>query len=1049
MSNLVLIMKKLYQALLVYLIVNGSIANLYAIHKRECIPSNGGTISVKAGNPSYLTAVPNEGFRFAYWEHKSSVTNYFYWTKTQNPITLTVDEYNSDYGLYIAYFEKITYTITTSATSGSIRGGGSYNYGATATLTAIPDGCHHFSQWSDGNTDNPRTITVTGNATYTAEFDYTGIGPLASGTCGVDGDNLTWELGCDSVLTISGTGAMRDYTLYSAPWYSNRNTITSVIINDSVTSIGDRAFYNSIGLTSVTIPNSLTSIGYRAFYGCNGLASVEFPSSVTSIGKSAFNLCTSLTSVTIPNTITYIGAWAFEACSNLTAINVASDNPNYCSQDGVLFNKDKTIIRQYPGGLQGAYLVPNGVTKIDTSAFSYCDKLSSIEIPTSVTSIGYRAFYGCNGLASVEFPSSVTSIGKSAFNLCTSLTSVTIPNTITYIGAWAFEACSNLTAINVASDNPNYCSQDGVLFNKDKTIIRQYPGGLQGAYLVPNGVTKIDTSAFSYCDKLSSIEIPNSVTDIGYRAFYGCSGLSYIICEATIPPTLGGNHVFTDVDKTIPLYVPEGSVDLYMAADQWNEFNILPRPTYTITWQYDNGSLIDQTACLFGEIPTHVDPTKPANAQYTYTFKGWDPAVVSVTGDATYTAQFDSTLIEYHIDTNPGGEPIEGGDVHIDGTPTYGETIILTPVEEEGYEFDHWSDGNTDNPRSIVVTGDSAIYPVFVKKQYLILFINYNGSVLQSDNVEHGVTPVYNEATPIKPATAQYTYTFKEWSPAIVAATAPATYTAQYDSAKVVYDVDVTVPDPEDNHGTVTIDGEKTYGETITIIVTPEDGYVFEQWSDGDTHNPREIVVEGDITIYPIFHKCEEKTSLTEIVIGKGESYEFGGKIYTARGIYYDTITLANGCDSISILKLSVTKKKTFNLRVSVDSTQLACGTATGSGIYNDGQTVTIEAIPSSSKYVFARWWNPDEGIEIFENPYTFALTRNLTLKAVFKRAKKNNVIVKAKRVHVVDTDDSTYRIYDSAGRLLITSKEENIYTLPSGLYFIQVDDQTEKFIIQ
>lgn len=487
---------------------------------------------------------------------------------------------------------------------------------------------------------------------------------------------------------------------------------------------------------------------------------------------------------------------------------------------------------------------------------------------------------------------------------------------------------------------------------------------------------------------------------------------------------------------------------------------------------YD-GAELQSGLVNYGVVPAYNNvgnPTKPATAQYTYTFKGWSPEIVAATAPAIYTAQYDSTLIEYHIDTNPSGEPIEGGDVHIDGTPTYGETIILTPVEEEGYEFDHWSDGNTDNPRSIVVTGDSTVYPIFVKKQYLIQFVNYNGSVLQSGNVEHGVTPVYNEATPIKPATAQYTYSFKEWSPAIVAATAPATYTAQFDSAKVVYDVDVTVPDTIEAHGSVVIDGTPTYGETVILTPQPEDGYIFEGWSDGNTDNPREVVVDGDINVYPVFHKCEEKTSLTEVVIGKGESYEFGGKIYTARGIYYDTITLANGCDSISILKLSVTKKKTFNLRVVVDSTQLAWGTATGTGVYNDGQSVTIEAIPASKKYVFARWWNPDEGIEIYENPYTFALTRNLTIKAVFKRAPKRIVVkqqgashamshietdivavieVSEKMATVNNASESIYRIYDSAGRLIITAKDDDTYTLPSGLYFIQVDDQTEKFIIQ
>ena len=333
-----------------------------------------------------------------------------------------------------------------------------------------------------------------------------------------------------------------------------------------------------------------------------------------------------------------------------------------------------------------------------------------------------------------------------------------------------------------------------------------------------------------------------------------------------------------------------------------------------------------------------------------------------------------------------------------------------------------------------------------IEKKYQISWVNFDESVLKIDSTWEDSIPSFSGETPTKPATPKYTYTFQGWSPDVVAVTGDATYIAQFDSTLIEYDIHVTPEGGSTEGGSVTIDGTPTYGETITLTPVPEDGYVFEGWSDGNTDNPREVVVDGDVNIYPIFHKCEEIVTLTEVVIGKGESYEFGGKTYTARGVYYDTITLANGCDSISTLKLSVTKKKTFNLRVVVDSTQLDKGTATGSGIYKDGQTVTIEAIPSSSKYVFARWWNPDEGIEIFENPYTFTLTRNLTVKAVFKRAKKN-VIVKSPLVQIIDVDD-TYRIYDSAGRLLITSREDNTYALPTGLYFIQIDGQTEKFII-
>jgi hypothetical protein len=178
--------------------------------------------------------------------------------------------------------------------------------------------------------------------------------------------------------------------------------LTSIEIPNSVTSIGEYAFAECTGLTSVTIGNSVTSIGEGAFYGCTSLTSITIPNSVTSIGEGAFYGCTSLTSVTIPNSVTSIGADAFAGCSGLTSINVASDNSNYCSVDDVLFNKDKTTLIQYPGGKQGAsYTIPNSVTSIGAGAFYNCSGLTSVTIPNSVTSIGADAFAGCSGLTSI------------------------------------------------------------------------------------------------------------------------------------------------------------------------------------------------------------------------------------------------------------------------------------------------------------------------------------------------------------------------------------------------------------------------------------------------------------------------------------------------------------------------------------------------------------------------------------------------------------------------------------------------------------------------
>ena len=212
----------------------------------------------------------------------------------------------------------------------------------------------------------------------------------------------------------------------------------------TVTSIGVRAFMNCSDLTSVTIPNSVTSIGDYAFCGC-GLTSVTIPNSVTSIGEYAFCGCR-LTSVTIPNSVTFIGDKAFD-CSRLENINVDSENDNFSSLDGILYNKDVTNLICCPTA-KTSVTIPNSVTSIGDYAFNCCD-LTSVTIPNSVTSIGASAFYACRSLTSVTIPNSVTSIENSTFRNCSDLTSVTIPNSVTSIGASAFYECRSLTSVTI------------------------------------------------------------------------------------------------------------------------------------------------------------------------------------------------------------------------------------------------------------------------------------------------------------------------------------------------------------------------------------------------------------------------------------------------------------------------------------------------------------------------------------------------------------------------------------------------------------------------
>jgi hypothetical protein len=339
----------------------------------------------------------------------------------------------------------------------------------------------------------------------------------------------------------------------------------------TVISIGDSAFMYCYDLTSIDIPNSVTSIGELAFLFCTGLTSVNIPNSVISIETGAFRYCNGLTSINIPNSVILLEYASFESCSSLLTINVEDSNLNYSSEDGVLFNKNKTILIEYPCGKAGSYIIPNSVTYIEHVAFRFCRSLTSINIPNSVTSIGWQAFDGCSGLTSITIPNSVISIEMGAFNGCSALTSVTIPNSVTSIVYVIFEGCSSLLTINVEDGNLNYSSEDGVLFNKNKTILIEYPGGKAGSYNIPNSVAYIGDVAFQSCISLPSITIPNSVTSIGRWAFVGCSALTSITSLAVTPPTLA-TGALEGVPTTIPVYVLCGSLAAYQGVSGWNDF---------------------------------------------------------------------------------------------------------------------------------------------------------------------------------------------------------------------------------------------------------------------------------------------------------------------------------------------------------------------------------------------------------------------------------------------------------------------------------------------
>ena len=386
----------------------------------------------------------------------------------------------------------------------------------------------------------------------------------AGGTCGY---NLTWTLDGDGTLTISGTGAMKNYDPSNndttAPWGKNCSLIKSVVISDGVTSIGSGAFEGCSSLTSVTIPNSLTSIGVCAFYDCSGLTSVTIPDSVTSIGDFAFYGCSSLTSVTIPHGVTSIGDYAFENCSSLTSVTIPD---SVTSIGGWAFGGCSSLT---------SVTIPDSVTSIGYDAFYGCSSLTSVTIGNSVTSIGEQVFYNCSSLTSVTIPDSVASIGEQVFYNCSSLTSVTIGNSVTSIGEWAFYNCSSLKSVTIPdsvtsidySAFENCSSLTSVTIPDSVTSIgEQAFSGCSSltSVTIPHGVTSIDYSAFSGCSSLTSVTIPDSVTSIGDYAFYNCSSLTSV----TIPDSVTsiGGMAFYGCSK-IKVVNYDGNIESWLGID--------------------------------------------------------------------------------------------------------------------------------------------------------------------------------------------------------------------------------------------------------------------------------------------------------------------------------------------------------------------------------------------------------------------------------------------------------------------------------------------------
>ncbi len=347
--------------------------------------------------------------------------------------------------------------------------------------------------------------------------------------------------------------------------FSSCKSLDTVVLNNTITSIGAFTFYNCEKLKAINIPDSVTSIGNGAFQNCSSLSSVSIPNYNTTIARLTFSGCTSLTSVSLPNSIQTIGVQAFEYCSALKDVwfggtenqwnQITIDsfnipltnatihfgaNENTVVASGAYGNNltwtvdsEGTLILTGTGDMKyidgrdkwdrsiKKAIISDGITSIDDHAFFGYEELESVTLGKNIKSIGESAFDRCYSLRSINFPESLERIDNYAF-VMTALEEIYIPAKLKSIGNGVFEYCMP-TKITVAAGNASYSSQDGVLYNKNKTILLKYPGGnTRTSFTVPDGVKIIDALAFMHCYNLQSVIMPDSVVSIGEAVF--CNG---------------------------------------------------------------------------------------------------------------------------------------------------------------------------------------------------------------------------------------------------------------------------------------------------------------------------------------------------------------------------------------------------------------------------------------------------------------------------------------------------------------------------------------------
>ena len=784
--------------------------------------------------------------------------------------------------------------------------------------------------------------------------------------------------------------------------FSGCTALGSVTIGNNVTSIGDRAFANCTALSSVIYQCSI--VGNYMFSGCTALKYISLPSTLTGIGNYAFEN-TGLTDITIPSSVTIVGKSAFSGCSSLTMVVWNAKNcADYSAYSDAPFYDIRTNITSFTFGSQ-----------VETIPAYLCYGMSGLSKVTSynsVKTIGQRAFYGCSKLPAITIPSSVTTIGQRAFYGCSQLSAITIPSNVTRMGDFVFHDCSALkTVVWNAKNCASFFKENCAPFYNIRTNITSFTFGSSvetiPVYLcygmskltniiLPASLKTIEGYAFYGCG-MAAITIPSGVTSIGSNAFSGCSSLTKIVWNVKNYADFSAyskapfysirtnitSFTFGSSVETIPAYLCYGMSKLTGIT--------LPKALTTIgTYAFSDCSGLTSItteaavapACdrlAFSSVPTTIPVNIPCGSL---------PSYQEATGWKNFTNLTEPYFYAFELQTADAAM----GAVQFDQPFTCASKVAyFSAVPATGYHFTQWSDGNTDNPRTLTLTKDMTLTAEFAINQYTLTVLSAND---EQGTAAGGGTADYNTTVEIS-ATAKTGYHFVQWSdgnkenPRNILVSQDATYTAQFAANQYT----ITVATANAEQGTAAGGGTADYNTTVEISATAKTGYHFVQWSDGNQSNPRTVTVTGDATYTAQFAANQYTITVATANAEQGTAAGGGTADYnttveisaTAKTGYHFVQWSDGNADNPRTIV--VTKDETYTAQfapnqytLTVLSDDVEQGTVTGSTTADYLTEITITATPAAG-YKFVQWSDGNT-----ENPRIVTLTEDTTITALFRK---------------------------------------------------------------